>query len=179
MPRNQSFLKRLQHNPIFCVMVLLLAAAVYYYQVSADSFTAEVIHIIDGDTIDVMVVDQLIRIRLAEIDAPEKQQAYGEQAQKTLAKLIANKTVTVVKVDEDQYQRLIAIVKLDKLTVNREMVKQGMAWVYTSYNHDLTLPVLEAKARASKVGLWSQAKPVAPWLYRKQIQNKANLTSTE
>lgn len=172
MRKKPSFLKRLQHNPIFCVIILLIAVIVYNYQVSADSFTAKVIHVIDGDTVDVLVINQLVRIRLAEIDAPEKQQAYGEEAQQALAELIANKTVTVLKVDEDQYQRLIAIIKLDKQNINREMVKQGMAWVYTSYNHDLSLPILEAKARNAKLGLWAQAKPVAPWIYRKQIQNK-------
>ena len=172
MKRKIPLFKRLQHNPIISIVILLLAVGFYYYQISENSFTAEVIHVIDGDTVDVLVVNQPIRIRLAGIDAPEKGQAFGTKARKVLSDMVKNKRVTVVEVDKDQYQRMVAIIKLDDLNINQEMVRQGMAWVYTNYNQDYNLPLLEAKARANKTGLWSQAKPVPPWLYRKQLSNK-------
>lgn len=172
MKRKIPLFKRLQHNPIISIVILLLAVGFYYYQISENSFTAEVIHVIDGDTVDVLVVNQPIRIRLAGIDAPEKGQAFGTKARKVLSDMVKNKRVTVVEVDKDQYQRIVAIIKLDDLNINQEMVRQGMAWVYTNYNQDYNLPLLEAKARANKTGLWSQANPVPPWLYRKQLSNK-------
>lgn len=172
MKRKIPLFKRLQHNPIICIVILLLAVGFYYYQVSENSFTAEVIHVIDGDTIDVLVVNQPIRIRLAGIDAPEKSQAFGTKARKVLSDMVKNKMVTVIEVDKDQYQRTVAIIKLDDFNINQEMVRQGMAWVYTNYNQDYNLPLLEAKARANKAGLWCQANPVPPWLYRKQLLNK-------
>lgn len=172
MKRKIPLFKRLQHNPIISIVILLLAVGFYYYQISENSFTAEVIHVIDGDTVDVLVVNQPIRIRLAGIDAPEKGQAFGTKARKVLSDMVKNKRVTVVEVDKDQYQRMVAIIKLDDLNINQEMVRQGMAWVYTNYNQDYNLPLLEAKARANKTGLWSQANPVPPWLYRKQLSNK-------
>ncbi len=172
MKRKIPLFKRLQHNPIISIVILLLAVGFYYYQISENSFTAEVIHVIDGDTVDVLVVNQPIRIRLAGIDAPEKGQAFGTKARKVLSDMVKNKRVTVVEVDKDQYQRMVAIIKLDDLNINQEMVRQGMAWVYTNYNQDYNLPLLEAKARANKTGLWSQANPAPPWLYRKQLSNK-------
>lgn len=172
MKRKIPLFKRLQHNPIISIVILLLAVGFYYYQISENSFTAEVIHVIDGDTVDVLVVNQPIRIRLAGIDAPEKGQAFGTKARKVLSDMVKNKRVTVVEVDKDQYQRMVAIIKLDDLNINQEMVRQGMAWVYTNYNQDYNLSLLEAKARANKTGLWSQANPVPPWLYRKQLSNK-------
>ncbi|UYZ82569.1 thermonuclease family protein [Entomomonas sp. E2T0] len=172
MKRKIPLFKRLQHNPIICIVILLIAVGFYYYQISENSFTAEVIHVIDGDTLDVLVVNQPIRIRLAGIDAPEKGQAFGSKAKKALADRVKNKVVTVIEVDKDQYQRMVAIIKLDDLNINQEMVRLGMAWVYTNYNQDDSLPLLETKARANKAGLWSQSNPTPPWLYRKQLSNK-------
>ncbi|MFD1261576.1 thermonuclease family protein [Entomomonas asaccharolytica] len=169
MKRKLPLFKRLQHNPIICIVILLIAVGFYYYQISENSFTAEVIHVIDGDTIDVLVVNQSIRIRLAGIDAPETGQAFGAKAKKVLADMIKNKVVTVIQVDKDQYQRMVAIIKLDELNINQEMVRLGMAWVYTNYNQDYNLPLLEAKAKANKTGLWSQSNPIPPWVYRKQL----------
>lgn len=165
---KKSLIQRIQFNPLTCIIIIVIATCFYYYKLSADSYKAQVIHVLDGDTIDVLVANQKLRIRLAEINAPEKTQAYGNVSKQTLIKLIKNKDVTVMPIDQDQYQRVIAVVKLGDININQEMVKLGMAWVYTSYNHDLRLPLLEARAKADKVGLWKQTNPLPPWRYRKQ-----------
>ena len=160
--------KKIQFNPVFCLIIIITTILFYYYRLSADSYKARVIHVIDGDTIDVLVVNQSVRIRLAEIHAPEKAQAYGNQAKKTLAGLIKNKDIIVIPLDQDPYQRTVAIIKLDEININQEMVRLGMAWVYSSYNYDPRLPLLQAKAKADKVGIWQQTNSLPPWVYRKQ-----------
>lgn len=165
---KKSLIKRIQFNPIACIIIIVIATIFYYYKLSADSYKAQVIHVIDGDTIDILVAHQKLRIRLAEIDAPEKTQPYGNVAKQRLAKLIKNKEVTVIPTGKDQYQRTLAVIKLDDININQEMVGLGMAWVYTPYNTDPYLPLLEAKAKAHKLGLWRQENPLPPWRYRQQ-----------
>lgn len=53
----------------------------------------EVVRIIDGDTIDVLVDKQPVRVRLVDIDAPEKRQAFGERARQALAGMVFRRHV--------------------------------------------------------------------------------------
>ena len=57
--------------------------------------------------------------------------------------------------------------------VNRAQVERGMAWVYPQYNKDASLPAVEQRARANKSGLWADAKPLAPWAFRRAEKNPA------
>lgn len=52
--------------------------------------------------------------------------------------------------------------------INKELIKQGMAWHYKKYNQDLELAKLEKIAREEKVGLWSQPNPISPWDFRRK-----------
>jgi micrococcal nuclease len=64
------------------IVALLLAGAA----VAAD-FSAKVIGIVDGDTIDVLVSDRdPIRVRLFGIDTPEKKQPWFAKAKEYTAK---------------------------------------------------------------------------------------------
>lgn len=54
----------------------------------AQSFTAKVIGIVDGDTFDILRDNQPLRIRVASIDAPESSQPWGTRAQQALAELV-------------------------------------------------------------------------------------------
>nr|WP_181695796.1 thermonuclease family protein [Escherichia coli]BBU92897.1 endonuclease [Escherichia coli] len=54
----------------------------------------------------------------------------------------------------------------DGMNINQFMVRAGAAWVYEQYNSDPVLPVLQNEARQQKRGLWSDADPVPPWIWR-------------
>ncbi|MDC6936163.1 thermonuclease family protein, partial [Escherichia coli] len=54
----------------------------------------------------------------------------------------------------------------DGMNVNQFMVRAGAAWVYEQYNTDPVLPVFQNEARQQKRGLWSDADPVPPWIWR-------------
>ena len=53
-----------------------------------------------------------------------------------------------------------------------EEVRAGMAWHYKDYQHEqptqerLVYGQEEENAKASRVGLWKDAKPVPPWEWR-------------
>lgn len=132
-------------------------------------FTAKVIRIMDGDTMEVLYQDQPLKIRLAHIDCPEKRghQPFGTKAKQALSDLCFGQMVTVQGQKYDRYKRLIAIVINDKKEViNQEMIRQGMAWHFKKYSSDLLYAQLEINARKNKVGLWQDSTAVAPWEWR-------------
>ncbi|MBI2376462.1 MAG: thermonuclease family protein [Deltaproteobacteria bacterium] len=124
----------------------------------------------DGDTI-VLAGDRTIRV--FGIDAPEKAQAFGDVSRKAAGVLLLEKLVKVEVVNRDRYGREVATVWLpDGRSFGAEMVRRGLAWVYTKYTKDPELLELERQARSDRVGLWVDPKPVAPWEYRQSRRRK-------
>jgi len=133
-------------------------------------FTAKVIRILDGDTMEVLYQNTPIKIRLAHIDCPEKRrkQPFGNNAKIALSDLCFGQNVTIQAQKYDRYTRLIAVViNSRKQTVNQEMVKKGMAWHFKKYSTNPLYAKLEIEARRNKVGLWKDANPTPPWEWRK------------
>ena len=147
-------------------LALCLAALLVFAGLARAELVGQVVGIMDGDTIDVLVHRQPVRVRLAQIDAPEKQQAFGTRSRQALAELVFRQTVTVDEVGRDRYGRVIGTVYLSGMDVNAQMVRDGMAWVYRQYAKDSVLFELERQAQADKRGLWADPDPVAPWEYR-------------
>lgn len=137
--------------------------------INAAQFKGKVIHILDGDTIDVLLMQnkQPVRIRLANIDAPERKQAFGRWSGELLKRLIAGQNVTVTYSQHDHYGRVIGrIFTTNGQEVSRYMVQSGAAWVYERYNTDKSLPALQRYAKAQKYGLWADSNPIPPWEWR-------------
>ena len=145
-----------------CLLVLLFSSPAF-------SFTALVISVKDGDTIEVLSDGRPTRIRLHGIDCPEKRQAYGYRAKIATAVMTFGQAVTIHPYDTDKYGRLVAEVRLaDETNVNHRLVKDGWCWWYRKYAPDDTvLKTLETHARHTKRGLWVDPNPVPPWVYRK------------
>jgi len=140
---------------------------------SAATFSGEVVSILDGDTVEVLVNQRPVRVRLAEIDAPEIRhgtrnpgQPFGERSRQSLAGMIFRQNVIIDAEGTDQYGRTIGTIMEGNVNVNAEMVRLGMAWVYRHYSHDPALIQLEQQARAERRGLWADPNPVPPWDYR-------------
>lgn len=106
------------------------------------------------------------RLRLAQIDAPEKRQAFGTRSRQALSSLVFRQSVTVADAGRDRYGRVLGTVYVSGVNVNAEMVRQGMAWVYRQYATDRSLFALEDEARAGRRGLWADPSPVSPWQFR-------------
>ncbi|WP_295514958.1 thermonuclease family protein [uncultured Pseudomonas sp.] len=136
----------------------------------AETITGKVVGISDGDTLTLLTADKRqVKVRLAEIDTPERAQPYGTRAQQQLSALAFGKQAELQVQDTDRYGRTVARVIVNGQDVNREMVREGAAWVYRAYNRDKSLLAVEADAQAQKRGLWAlpEAERVAPWDWRK------------
>lgn len=124
---------------------------------------------VDGDTLAVGG----IRVRLEGIDAPEAEQtctdargavwACGQEAQRALARLVANVIVSCEERGLDKYKRLLGVCRVGPVEVNAELVRRGLAWAFTRYSQSYV--ALEAEARRGKVGIWSGSAQPA-WDYR-------------
>lgn len=131
------------------------------------SFTGPVVSVADGDTITVLVNNEQRKVRLAEIDAPEKTQAFGSRAKIQLSDKVFGKSVRVDYHEKDRYGRFVGYVKVDNRNVNLEMVEEGFAWRYTQYSKDLDYGRAQAKAQERRAGLWADPNPTPPWEYRR------------
>jgi micrococcal nuclease len=133
---------------------------------SLSAHAHQVIGIADGDTLTLLVDRKPLKIRLANIDAPEKKQAFGQRSKQSLSDLCWKKDATYAAQTIDKYRRTVAVVTCDGVEANRAQVERGMAWVYRQYNKDAGLRAIEAKARTGKRGLWADREPVPPWEFR-------------
>jgi endonuclease YncB( thermonuclease family) len=119
-----------------------------------------------GDMLQLMRDKETITIRLEGIDAPEKNQSFGDKAKAALAAMTSGKTVTIKKTSADKYGRIIGYVVADGVEVNAKLVEDGFAWHFKKYNDEKRFAELELQARQAKRGLWSEANPLPPWDYR-------------
>ena len=134
---------------------------------SAD-FTGKVVAVADGDSITVLRMRDQVKVRLVEIDAPERAQPYGNRSKQALTGLVRGQEVLVVEHGKDRYQRTLGRVYRGDLDVNAEQVRQGMAWVFRRYATDTSLFPIEAEARESRRGLWRDPQAVPPWEWRRE-----------
>src|SRR5262245_50690733 len=84
---------------------LLLAAPV---AIGDDFLTGEVVGVTDGDNITVLVDRHPIKVRLAEIDAPETRQPWGNRAKQALSAKVFGQMVQLEVVGIDHYGRTLA-----------------------------------------------------------------------
>jgi micrococcal nuclease len=141
--------------------------ALIFFALSAPAYAYRVIGIHDGDTMTLLVEQKPLKIRLANIDAPELRQAYGRRSKESLSTLCWDKDAQFETQSIDRYGRTVALIECDGVKANTAQVALGMAWVYTKYNADPHLPPWEIEARDKRLGVWSDEHPVAPWEWRK------------
>jgi endonuclease YncB( thermonuclease family) len=147
-----------------------------YFEITKDTITGKVVAITDGDTFKLLTKDSILhRIRIANIDCPEKKQPFSKRAKQFTSEAIFGKNVKVEILNTDRYGRYIGIVIYnDSLILNNELVRNGMAWHYIKYSNDEVLQKLEDEARARKVGLWQDKNAIPPWEWRSNKKKKTN-----
>jgi endonuclease YncB( thermonuclease family) len=152
---------------VLCLLLLGCGIA------AAETITGLVVGVSDGDTITVLDEQQhQHKVRLAGIDAPEKQQDFGNRSKQSLSDLAYRRQVNVETGKTDRYGRQVGKVIVKGLDVNLEQVRRGMAWHYKAYEREQSLADREAyagaedTARAVREGLWALPSPVAPWEFR-------------
>ena len=160
-------------NPIaLASMAFVLIILAISSHATTRSGTVE--RVVDGDTIVFQrVVAKTLRVRLADIDTPELDQPWGIEAKAALKDWAENRRAEIRIVDTDRYGRLVATLWVDGENINRKLVAEGHAWVYRSYLRDRALPGLEASAKASGLGLWSNEEAIEPRIWRQQRRSRA------
>ncbi len=148
-------------------LVLILTLLLSNWTLADRIHEGKVIKITDGDTLTRLVDSKQLRIRLSDIDTPERKQPFGSRAKQALSDLVFGKQARVVEVTVDRYGRIVGRVYMGETDVNRELVAQGFAWVYRKYSNDAELLRLEAEAKEKGLGLWADPNPIPPWEWRR------------
>jgi len=139
-------------------------------------WSGKVVGVADGDTITVLRDKQPQKIRLYGIDCPEKRQPFGKKAKQFTSELAFGKVVEVEPVATDRYGRTVAFVRVENISVNEELIKEGLGWVYMRY---CKLPLcvewqgLQLTAQDEKRGLWGDSDHIPPWDFRRQERKNA------
>jgi micrococcal nuclease len=137
-----------------------------------------VVGITDGDTLKARCDTEpprTLAIRLAEIDAPERGQPFGNRSKQHLASLCFRKKAEVRPTAIDRYGRTVARVACQGIDANAAMVRAGFAWGFTKYLTDPGIAGLESQARSAALGLWVDASPVPPWDWRSQANRRSSI----
>lgn len=170
------------------VLALLLPGASEAVSLASDHppaparFTAKVVHVDDGDTVVVLSESkQQIKIRLANIDAPETGhgncrpgQPWSQQSTVALKQLVLGSTILLNCSAIDRYGRSVCDLHLGagtaSPTANQELVRLGLAWANRArpqYLRDPKVAPLEEQARTARAGLWRDDSAIPPWEWRK------------
>lgn len=154
-------------------ILLVIASLVLGHAAVANTLQGRVVGVSDGDTVTVLDVDNKPhKIRLSGIDAPEKEQAYGQKSKESLSELVFGKSVDVEWRKQDRYGRTVGKIMLGGVDICLEQVKRGMAWHYKQYQQEqtaqdrLSYAESETLARSMRTGLWQDASPVEPSAFR-------------
>ena len=154
-------------------LLFLLFCVCFYGFVFSQKITAKVVGVKDGDTFVVLNEKKEIVVRLEHIDAPEKNQPFGYKAKKFVSDFCCGKTVVVIgNGKKDRNGRWIGEIFYNNQNLNKELVRNGLAWHYKRYSKSANYADLETAARKKKIGLWRDKDPVAPWNWRKSKLKK-------
>ena len=155
--------------------IVALFSSSFVYAADIDYPIAEVVEIVDGDTIRLKLSNKkLVKVRLAGIDAPELDQVYGNFSKTYLEKFLSRKRVEFIDLGDDYYGRMLAILFYNEIEINLHLVRSGNAWAFKRYLAELPnarAALYSAAHRAAKndeVGLWLDKKAVPPWEWRRR-----------
>lgn len=134
---------------------------------SAKNYSGKVVAVLDGDTVLLLRgSERPFKVRLANIDAPEKAQEYGMPSKQSLAELVLRKQVQVNTRAVDSYGRVVAMISENGRDINQEQVRRGMAWADSRSRANKMLDA-QHEAKEARRGLWAQRNPLQPSQWRK------------
>lgn len=153
---------------IFIVLIFSLGACDNFH--FNEIHEGKVVKVLDGDSINIIQQGKVVRVRLAEIDAPEHKQPFWKKSRQALEKHVSGKNVLVEEFDRDQYGRIVGHVYVDDLWVNGELVYDGYAYVYERYAVSKKLFHYQIQAEKNKKGIWKlpENQRMKPWDWRKR-----------
>jgi micrococcal nuclease len=135
--------------------------------------TGKVVKIADGDTLTILDASNTQhKIRLAGIDAPEKGQAVRHQIPResrgegVRQRRCGSRSSTSIATSGK-------CIYLGDRFVNMEMVRDGFAWRYVTYDKPGEFSAAKNDAREHRRGLWADPNPTPPWELRREKRARA------
>lgn len=162
-PMAKKAKKAMKTSRVWLILCALALAA----SAHAVDLRGRVVGVSDGDTLTVLDAGhRRVKVRLAEIDAPERRQPFGQRSKQSLSGLCHGRDAVIEGGGRDRYWRVVGRVRCDGIDASAEQVRRGMAWVFDRYATDRALYAIQEEARAARLGLWSDPAPIPPWEYR-------------
>jgi micrococcal nuclease len=162
---------------LFRFSILFLFALIlvlFFITVEHLNRQTKVKEVIDGDTI-ILYSGQ--RVRYIGIDTPEKSDPFYREAKEFNRKSVQGKNV-VLEFDaesQDRYGRLLAYVYVNDTLVNSELLKSGLALVYTyppNVRYASFFLGLQREAQKKHLGIWSLPLPKPEKYYVGSIKSR-------
>jgi micrococcal nuclease len=182
---NIQSLKRNKWKPFIIILIIITTSTLGYFAESSNqksknnkfstkieqidlSRKYEVTKVVDGDTFDIKVDNQTVKVRMIGVDTPETVdprktvQCFGKQASDKTKELLLGHSVTLetdaTQGVTDKFGRLLAYVyRDDGMLVNQYLIENGYAHEYTynvPYQKQKDFKYSEKVARENKLGLW-------------------------
>ncbi len=149
------------------------------FELSSSRVPAQLLHVIDGDTLIVRLAGKHEKIRLLRIDTPERDEEGFLEASNVLKKLLEDKQLSL-EYEGERYDRhgrqlcylwatpfdrvsaggeVLSSQSVQPANINLEMVRSGWSRYYTRYGrgkYEKHFELAEEEARQAKRGLWSK-----------------------
>lgn len=141
---------------------------------------AKVLDVIDGDTIEIKILDtwNIERLRLVWIDSPETKhpdkeiEKYWKEAYEFTKKVLLWKQIEI-ELDQfseiDMYDRLLWYVYLNDISFNKIMLSEWYAKVYLRYDFKYTKEYIKAEKVAKEKEIWLWANSEELNIFKKEI----------
>ncbi|SER43527.1 micrococcal nuclease [Gracilibacillus ureilyticus] len=136
-------------------------------QPTNEFITAEVIRVVDGDTVNVKYSGKEESIRLLLVDTPETKhpdlpvQPFGPEATKFAEETLAGEEIQLEfdGPERDKYDRVLVYIWINGENFNQLLIENGLAryaYVYDPpYTHQAEMKAAEDQARSDSRGIWS------------------------
>lgn len=137
-------------------------------EISNKTLTYKISHIIDGDTLYVIMNGKEKKIRILGIDTPEKNggfrtaECFGNDASEYAKKYLQGKRVSLLESkignSEDKYGRLLRYVFVDGEDFGAHLIAEGYAESYKRFPHERKkyYNSIEKKSQNLKKGMWNE-----------------------
>lgn len=122
--------------------------------------------VVDGDTFVAREGERIHLLKLRDIEAPELEQTYGNEARDRLSSWVVGRHLVVWPQKANGCLIPVRAETLSGTDISEQLLSEGFAWASPSAPDARRR--LEAAARVKEVGLWRGEKPESPWDYRAQ-----------
>lgn len=151
---------------VFFILILTGVFLLMPHFVESAILYGKCIQVEEGDIIKILVNRKILLIRLESIDCPEKGQTFEKEAIEWMKTIALKKKVRVEVLSFEGERLIVGRVFVGDQDLSMELVKAGLAWYYKGHGGDRYISKAQKKAKKKKIGIWSQKKPIPPWIYK-------------